>query len=90
MVYKTLSDATGYEVEEIHEMCKVKFSLRTSFDLHGGELLEVPMSTRMMDTKQMSEYIDKIREWAATKLTLHIPQPNEVTDEAFIESKHYI
>lgn len=90
MVYKTISDATGYDVEELHEMLKVKFALRTSFNLFEGELVEAPMSTRMMDTKQMTEYIDKIILWAKEKLTLHVSSPNEITDEHFIESKHYI
>jgi hypothetical protein len=90
VVYKTLSDALGYEVEEIHELCKHKHALRTAFDLQARGIVEVPMSTRMMDTKQMTEYIDKIRRWAMDEFGLYIPQPNELTDENFIESKHWI
>lgn len=90
VVYDRLSVALGYDPEEIHEICKVKCALRTSFDLKVHGILEMPMSTRMMDTRQMTEYIDKIRRWANDELGIYIEQPNEITDADYIQSKHHI
>lgn len=103
VVYDTIAEVTGYEPEEVHEMCKAKFTLRTEFkipeelverlrsnpDAQIDALLEYPMSTKLMDTRQMTDYIDKIRRWAS-ELGIHIPQPNEITDEHFIQSRDYI
>ena len=90
VVYKTLSDALGYSLEEMHEICKVKHALRTEFSLMNHGVVEITLSTKMMDTRQMTEYIDKIRHWSMNELGIHIPQPNEITDEHFIESKGYV
>ncbi len=90
VVYDKLSFALGYDPEEVHEICKVKCALRTKFDLKEHGVLEIPMSTRMMDTRQMTEYIDKVRRWAMDEFQIYIEQPNELTDEHFIQSKHHI
>ncbi len=90
VVYDRLSTALGYDPEEVHEICKTKCALRTKFDLHEHGILELPMSTRMMDTRQMTEYIDKIRRWANDDLGIYIEQPNELTDADYIQSKHHI
>ncbi len=103
VVYYTISQITGYELEEVHEICKAKFTLRTEFkipenlrhklldnsnaDVH--EIFEFNMSTRLMDTRQMTDYIDKIRRWAS-ELGIYVPQPGEITDEKFIQSLDYI
>lgn len=38
----------------------------------------------MFSTKEMSEYIEKIRRWAAER-GIHVPEANEVPDEVYIE-----
>lgn len=82
VVYKTIEDATGHEAEELHEIFKLKFSLRTKFDF-GGEITEYPRSTKGFDTKEMTDYIDKIRRWAAER-GIHVPEANEIPDEVLI------
>jgi hypothetical protein len=89
VVLKKISDHTGYEAEELHEMFKAKFGIVTKFDGFDGELIEYARSTKFFDTRQFSEYIDKIREFAQNKIGVYIPQPNEITDEDYINSQAY-
>jgi hypothetical protein len=89
VVYHKIAELTGYDAEDIHEMMKVKFGLRTQFNVFEGELIEFARSTRFMDTRQFSEYIEKIRKWSLDALGVYIPQPNEITDEDYINSQYY-
>lgn len=90
VVYKTLSDYLGLDAEEIHEICKVKCGLTTAYDLQEQGIVEITKSTKMMDTREMTEYIDKIRRWSLDKFNIYIPVPGDLTDEHLIESKHFI
>jgi len=83
VVYKTIADDTGYEPEEVHEVMKAKFSLKTSFDF-AGEVIESTKSTTLMDTGEMSIYIDSIIKWAAEHY-INIPNANAVPDDAYID-----
>lgn len=90
VVYSTISKHTGYKPEEIHELCKVKFGLKTRFTIAGGmelQIEEFTMPTKMFDTKQMTDYIDSIRQWSQDSLDCYIPQPHEITADDFINSK---
>lgn len=60
--------------EEVHEFCKSVFNQRT-VNKHTGELIDIPDSTREMDTVVFSTYIQVIREWASEYLYLEIPDP---------------
>ena len=72
VVVQMLSEETGYTDDEIHELLKVKF-------LPKKEILgeNINTSTTVLDTKEMEEYMKKIRMWASVKLTTYIPEPNE-------------
>lgn len=100
VVYDRISTHTGYDPEEIHEICKAKFGLRTKYEgdiamflkedsqvWEAGSMpvVEFVKSTRMFDTKEMTEYIDKIRRWSSEKLGCYIPQPGDLTDEDYIK-----
>lgn len=74
VVYKLLGDYFGYTCEEMHEVMKM-------------ELLKIPGedgkpdrigSTAKLDTGEMENYLEKIRQWAAQKYGFYIPLPNEV------------
>ncbi len=99
VVYETLSTALGYDKEEIHEICKAKFGLRTKYEgdiamrLREDQIWEanetIPViefvrSTRLFNTKEMTDYIDKIRRWSMDKFGLYIKQPNELDDADYI------
>lgn len=67
----------GYDlvgVEQVHDFCKKVFSDRF-VNKHSGEIINIPDSTRDMDTKTFSTYIQVTREWAAEYLSIDIPDP---------------
>lgn len=101
VVYETLSDALGYDPEEIHEICKAKFGLRTKYEgdiamrlMEDGiweasetvPVIEFVRSTRLFNTKEMTDYIEKIRRWSMDKFALYIKQPNELDDADYIKA----
>lgn len=68
-----ISEHTGFEKDELHELFKKKFnpvtvSLGQEEDVIGG-------STRKMDTKRFAEYVERIRRFAETELNVTTPDP---------------
>lgn len=73
VVYKLIAEYTGADAEEIHVAMKFHFGKKRFI----GNIV-APASTRMMDTIDMTEYIEKIRRWAAEELSINIPDPSDV------------
>jgi len=71
-----ISDETGHDPEELHEILKAKF-LPHQFVPFGGEMVEVVASTTRLTTDEFGQYMERIRAFAATELNLNIPSPNE-------------
>lgn len=71
-VYKTLSDETGYEKEEIHEMTKLAF-LPCKVIKIGSIVKTIPPSTAKLKKKPFSDYVEEIARWAAIELSIVIP-----------------
>lgn len=70
-VYKMISEHTGYELEEVHQLMGKLFLRYTK----GLETFV--KSTTRLNTKEMEEYLEKVRRFAAMELQLSIPLPNE-------------
>ena len=67
----------GYELttdEEVHKFCKKTFSGK-AVNKHTAEIIDIPDSTKEMDTVTFNTYIQVISEWAAEFLNIEIPQP---------------
>ena len=79
VVYRALSEHTGYTVEEIHEWAKMKFIPKSVAlaDRNGRvrDALVIGGSTRRLNKVQFGEYVEAIREFAAT-LDVVIPDPD--------------
>jgi hypothetical protein len=78
VVYKLISDFTGYTCEEVHEYYKEKFLSDKKTIQIGAE--EIPInvaSTTKLSTKEFEEYCENIRRHAAVELQILIPEPNE-------------
>jgi hypothetical protein len=87
---KMISEATGYEVEEVHEYLlgrhfgwKDKRVPKTPRNPEGLESVPVRTTTRdengkrsVLSTQQFSDYVDFVQRFAATKLQLVIPDPD--------------
>lgn len=88
--YKLISDATGYEVEEVHEYMlgrffgwKDKRVPKTPRNPSGVESVPVRTTTTdehgkrsVLSPQMFSDYVDFIQRFAAMKLGLVIPDPD--------------
>lgn len=87
---KMISDATGYEVEEVHEyLCGQHFGWKdkrvpkTPRNPSGVESVPIRTTTtdergkrNVLTTTQFSDYVDFVQRFAAKKLGLVIPDPD--------------
>jgi hypothetical protein len=73
VVYKLISEETGYNTDQIHALMKQMFGEKETVCLG-----RVPISTTKYTVEQFSEYWEKIQRWAAEFLDLHIPDPEKV------------
>ena len=56
VIYKGLSDTTGYTQEELHDILRMKFDLKDE----DGKLL----STATLTKSEFNDYLDKIINWS--------------------------
>lgn len=81
VVIQIFSDHTGHIPEECHQWLTEKFLQYTN---NGRQFTK---STKQLDTKEFEEYTEKCRQYLWHEFELHIPLPNEVTEEMWIELK---
>lgn len=79
--YALLAEETTHEDWEIHEVAKGLF-LPKSLALAGknGEVVGnfvIGGSTGRLNTKEMTEFIEKVRAWGRDFFNVYIPEPNE-------------
>jgi len=82
VVYKVISDETGYEPEEIHEIMKGKFGVQYTTDF-AGEVHEGIKSLSLYTKEELSSYIEKIIKWAGEHF-ITIPPAVALPDELYI------
>lgn len=75
VVCKVIAEHTGYISEEVHQILAHKF---LSYESNGREFVK---STRTLLTYDFEKYLDECRTWAKVEMDVHIPLPNEVTEE---------
>jgi len=73
-VYQAISDEIGYTVEEVHDLCKTMF-LKTHLDVKEKRYTIIK-STKELNTQQFSEYVESIKRWASSELSIAIPEAN--------------
>lgn len=78
MWMQVLADWCGHTAEEMHEYCKVKFLGTRELSIGADVSRYVTRSTSALDTKQMTDYLEAIRLWAAEKLQCTLPQPDSI------------
>ncbi|OPY83165.1 MAG: hypothetical protein A4E71_02920 [Smithella sp. PtaU1.Bin162] len=76
VVLKVLSEHTGYDPDDMHEICRYMFL--KSFKTVGNFDREYVKSTTELNTAEFEEYLEKIRRWAAVELNCYTPLPNEI------------
>lgn len=81
-VLALVSEHTGYTAEELHEYFKARFLPKHVALCDGnGVVIDdrvIGGSTGKLTTKEMGEYCEAIREFAASELNINIPDPREV------------
>jgi len=79
VVLALISERTGYEREELHEMYKFKFNKRMKEFVNNqtGEIEtdEYGATTVNLGVDEFAKYIEQIQRWAAKFLQLNIPDP---------------
>lgn len=71
VIYQAISDETGYTKEEVHEM--MKSILLKDHKVVNDKRYTVVRSTSSLTTTEMSEFIEGCKRFAATELSLNIP-----------------
>lgn len=82
VVYKMIGDELGEDdLQVVHyQMCVMfHYKLIKTWDENTGMtvMAKVPDETSSLTTTEFSQYVEKIRRWAASFLGLNIPDPNE-------------
>ena len=79
VIVKLLSEETGYNKDEMHEVLKSMF-LRTKYQIKGIWIHSTKSTTKLTN-EEMQAYIEECKSFASTTLGLYIPDPNEVEYE---------
>jgi hypothetical protein len=79
-VLGALREHTGHTEDELHDLCKAMFlPKRLALNNGNGEVVGEYVlggSTRQLNTNEFTEYIERIRQWAAETLDCDIPDPD--------------
>jgi hypothetical protein len=69
-----------YDAETVHEWLKLKFNPEKIVIEETGEVIEIGQTTTEMNQQENGEYMERIIEWAASSLEIHISPPNTQTN----------
>ena len=74
IILPMISDEVGHSVEELDVILKNKFLYE--YIKIGDELIKKPRSKTAVTTMEFSTYIEEVVRWAATVLSVVIPDPS--------------
>ena len=83
-----IQDETGTNQNDLHEIFKQKFlgCQSRNVRLANEEYSIVEgVSTTKLDTKQMTDYLDRIQQFASTELGIVLPNPDDLYWSEFYE-----
>lgn len=76
VVYTLIAESTGHTTEEVHQAIKELFLPRRFVRLGNNEV-QTAKSTADLTTTEFELYLQQIRTWAETELSIRIPLPNQ-------------
>jgi len=79
LIVGVIAQETGNDPDSVHEALKQKFLIPDEISFMGEKVLY--RSTTRLDTKAMSEYLDKVHALATQELGILLPVPDEETEE---------
>lgn len=75
-IAKKMSEATGYEKDEIHELFKQNFLEPRTIEADG--LVAQVRSTTDLSVQEMSEYLGRIQRYCEQNMGIFVPLPEEM------------
>ena len=79
---KIIGDQLGYESEEIHAIMADKF-LVDKFVEYAGKQIKRDKSTSKLNTKEFTDYLQRIDRFVASELGIILPVPDDQYYEIF-------
>ncbi|MCK5602159.1 recombination protein NinB [Candidatus Pacearchaeota archaeon] len=76
-----IGDSIGYGRDELHAIMADKF-LPNEIVEYGGKQIKKDKSTSRLNTKEFTEYLEKIDRFAAAELGIILPSPEDCYYEA--------
>ena len=77
-----LADKPISKAEIVHGLMKNKFLTRLEFEIYGSDTLShnvrMTPSTKKLDTKQFTDYVEQVRMHAMSEWGVYIPDPHEL------------
>lgn len=74
LIYGLIASHTGHSSEDIHEFLKWTLLPRKFIHLAGDERY-IAKSTATLSTEEFSQYVEAVRAWAASELSISTPEP---------------
>lgn len=78
MWLKCIMNETGEHKDRLHEFFKLHFLGQDEHYVFDRWQVVVPRSTTELDTKQMSDYLERVQQFAATELGIVLPNPEDL------------
>jgi len=78
VVVKILAQHTGYTSEETHQELARMF---LQYENNGKLFVR---STTKLNTAEFEKFTESCRQWASSEMSVHIPLPNEITEEMYM------
>jgi hypothetical protein len=75
VVYKTISNETGYTCDELHELFKSSFLPHKLITI-GDKSVKITPSTTELTTIEFEEFLELVKRYAAETIGIFIPDPN--------------
>lgn len=83
VIIKEMSNHFGMDSLVCHCILKDRF-LKTTIT-HKDMIYEYTGDTKSLNTKEFTDYIDQVRIWLSNEHEVYTPDPNELTDEEYIQ-----
>lgn len=82
VVLALIAEETGHHKDELHEFFKDEFLtpkvIRLEDDAGGAIERKIHPSTTRLTTKEFTDYVERVREFALHRLNIVIPTPEEM------------
>ena len=91
LIFKMIAAETGYDAETVKQdivkriVCKEIFLKKVTGK--SGKTIESYRSTSELDSKEMTDVIERIRDYFSVNLDMYIPAPNESQKLIYLERR---